>query len=175
MATRLTVGMIASLLVLGSACGGGGNDFTYTVPSTSMEPTLEMGDVVSGKTKFGEIQRDDVIVFTAPPGAATAQVSDLIKRVVGLPGETIEGRARTIYIRKVDASDLEPLPEPYLGPGVRSREFPPEKIPPRRYFVLGDNRQDSRDSTFFHAIDEESVKAVITRIDKPKERRGKIE
>jgi hypothetical protein len=87
----------------------------------------------------------------------------------------VVGHGGTIHIRKANASEAEPLSEPYLGPGVRSRDFPPEKIPPGRYFVLGDNRQDSRDSTFFHAIDEESVKAVITRIDQPKERRGKIE
>ena len=115
-----------------------------------------------------------MIVFRAPPGAATAQAPHLIKRVVGLPGERIEGRFGAIYLQKVEGSDLEPLAEPYLEPDVRSREFPAEKIPPGRYFVLGDNRQDSRDSTFFHSIEEESVKAVITRIDKPKKRQGKL-
>jgi signal peptidase I len=78
-------------------------------------------------------------------------VKDLIKRVIGLPGETIEGRSGEIYI------DGKPLDEPYLPPNVRSKDFAPERIPPDRYWVLGDNRQDSRDSTFFKSIDKGSV------------------
>ena len=51
----------------------------------------------------------------------------------------------------------KPIDEPYLPPDVRSRDFPPEKVPPARVWVLGDNRQDSRDSTFFKSIDEHSI------------------
>ncbi len=126
----------------------------FYIPSESMVPTLVKNDrVLVNKLsyKLHDVHRGDIVVFKAPPGAATAQVKDLIKRVVGLPGETIEGRNGSIFI------DGKPLDEPYLSPDVRSRDFPPEKIAPDKIYVLGDNRQDSRDSTFFHAIDESAI------------------
>ena len=126
----------------------------FYIPSESMVPTLVKNDrVLVNKLsyKLHDVHRGDIVVFKAPEGAATAQVKDLIKRVVGLPGETIEGRNGNIFI------DGKPLDEPYLPPDVRSRDFPPEKIPPDKIYVLGDNRQDSRDSTFFHAVDESAI------------------
>jgi signal peptidase I len=126
----------------------------FYIPSESMVPTLVKNDrVLVNKLsyKLHDVHRGDIVVFKAPEGAATAQVKDLIKRVVGLPGETIEGRNGTIFI------DSKPLDEPYLPPDVRSRDFPPEKIPPKKMYVLGDNRQDSRDSTFFHAVEESKI------------------
>jgi signal peptidase I len=126
----------------------------FYIPSESMVPTLVKNDrVLVNKLsyKLHDVHRGDIVVFKAPEGAATAQVKDLIKRVVGLPGETIEGRNGSIFINN------KPLDEPYLPPDVRSRDFPPEKIPPNKIYVLGDNRQDSRDSTFFHAIDEDAI------------------
>ncbi len=126
----------------------------FYIPSESMVPTLVKNDrVLVNKLsyKLHDVHRGDIVVFKAPPGAATAQVKDLIKRVVGLPGETIEGRNGSIFING------KPLDEPYLSPDVRSRDFPPEKIAADKIYVLGDNRQDSRDSTFFHAIDESAI------------------
>ena len=132
----------------------------FYIPSESMVPTLVKNDrVLVNKLsyKLHDVHRGDIVVFRAPPGAATAQVKDLIKRVVGLPGETIEGRNGGIYITKPGEPGAKPLDEPYLPPDVRSRDFPPEKIPPDKIYVLGDNRQDSRDSTFFHAVDESAI------------------
>lgn len=132
----------------------------FYIPSESMVPTLIKNDrVLVNKLsyKLHDVHRGDIVVFKAPPGAATAQVKDLIKRVIGLPGETIEGRNGSIYITKPGETQARPLDEPYLPPDVRSRDFPPEKIPPDKIYVLGDNRQDSRDSTFFHAIDESAI------------------
>lgn len=126
----------------------------FYIPSESMLPTLHKDDrVLVNKLSYRlhDVHRGDVIVFEAPPGASTSEVKDLIKRVVGLPGETIEGRGGEIYI------DGKPLNEPYLPREVRSREFPAEKVPPHRLWVLGDNRQDSKDSTFFKSIDENTV------------------
>ena len=126
----------------------------FYIPSESMVPTLHKDDrVLVNKLSYRlhDVHRGDVIVFRAPEGTSTSEVKDLIKRVVGLPGETIEGRAGEIYI------DGKPLDEPYLPPEVRSREFPAEKVPPHSFWVLGDNRQDSKDSTFFKAIDEETI------------------
>jgi signal peptidase I len=126
----------------------------FYIPSESMVPTLDKHDrVLVNKLsyKLHDVHRGDIVVFDAPPGAATAQVKDLIKRVIGLPGETIEGRNGTIFINN------KPLDEPYLPPDVRSRDFPPAKVPAEKVWVLGDNRQDSRDSTFFGPIPESSI------------------
>jgi signal peptidase I len=158
----------ALVTVLLVGCSSSSRDFTYTVPSDAMAPALENADVVSGTTHFKRPQRGDIVVFAAPPGASISSVPDLIKRVVGLPGETIQGRAGII---QVDEKDLS---EPYLGGDVRSRDFPAEKIPPDHYWVLGDNRQDSRDSTFFKSIAATTIKAVITHTDSPPSRRGAI-
>ncbi|MGH8972218.1 MAG: signal peptidase I [Acidimicrobiia bacterium] len=126
----------------------------FYIPSESMVPTLHKDDrVLVNKLSYRlhDVHRGDVIVFEAPPGASTSEVKDLIKRVVGLPGETIEGRGGEIYI------DGKPLDEPYLPRTVRSREFPAQKVPPHRFWVLGDNRQDSKDSTFFKSINEDTI------------------
>jgi signal peptidase I len=126
----------------------------FYIPSESMVPTLHKNDrVLVNKLsyKLHDIHRGDIVVFEAPPGTATNEVKDLIKRVIGLPGESIEGRGGNIYI------DGRLIDEPYLPADVRSREFPPEKIPPDHYWVLGDNRLDSRDSTFFKSIAQSAV------------------
>jgi len=126
----------------------------FYIPSESMVPTLKKNDrVLVNKLsyKLHPVHRGDIVVFTAPPGTGTTDVKDLIKRVIGLPGNTIEGRGGEVYI------DGKPLDEPYLPPDVRSREFPPTKVPADGYWVLGDNRQDSRDSTFFKSIPKNTI------------------
>jgi signal peptidase I len=121
----------------------------FYIPSESMTPTLLVGDrVLVNKLSYDlhDVHRGDIVVFKAPPGEETAQIKDLVKRVVGLPGETIEGKGGQIYINgKV-------LPETYLPKGVQSRTFAAQKVPPGHYFVLGDNRQNSKDSTYFGPI-----------------------
>jgi signal peptidase I len=121
----------------------------FYIPSESMVPTLKVGDrVLVNKLsyKLHDPRRGDIVVFKAPEGAATAEIKDLVKRLVGLPGETIEGRDGKIYINGRE------LNEPYLPDGVKARTFGPEKVPPDHYYMLGDNRQYSKDSTFFGPI-----------------------
>jgi len=127
---------------------------SFYIPSESMTPTLQVGDrVLVNKLayRFGDPKRGDIVVFEAPPGEGSATVHDLIKRVVGLPGEKIEGRDGDIYV------DDRRLEESWLPDGVRSREFGPVRIPDDHYWVLGDNRQGSRDSTFFKSIPRDSI------------------
>jgi signal peptidase I len=121
----------------------------FYIPSESMVPTLKVGDrVLVNKLsyKLHDPRRGDIVVFKAPEGAATAEIKDLVKRLIGLPGETIEGRDGKIYINGRE------LDEPYLPDDVKSRTFGPEKVPPDHYYMLGDNRQYSKDSTFFGPI-----------------------
>lgn len=127
---------------------------SFYIPSESMTPTLQIGDrVLVNKLayRFGEPARGDIVVFEAPPGEGNTEIKDLIKRVIALPGETVEGRDEAIYV------DGRRLDEPWLPNGHLSREFGPERVPADHYWVLGDNRLDSRDSTFFKAIPEDTI------------------
>jgi signal peptidase I len=119
----------------------------FYIPSDSMVPTLKTNDrVIVNKLSYHlhSVHRGDIIVFKAPPGVDPS-VQDLVKRVIGLPGETIEGRRDGhIYING------KQLAEPYLPKGIDpGPSFAAIKIPPDSYWVMGDNRDNSRDSRFF--------------------------
>src|SRR5215213_3975537 len=133
----------------------------FYIPSLSMAPTLKINDrVLVNKLSYDlhDVHRGDVVVFESPPNDGSA-TKDLIKRVVGLPGDTVEARDGHILING------QVLDEPYLprgaetrGPVCQTESLPgcvgQEKIvvPQDRYFVLGDNRGNSRDSRFIGAI-----------------------
>src|SRR4051812_44601223 len=79
----------------------------FYIPSQSMEPTLHVNDrifVNKVSYKMHDIHRGDIVVFTTPPGEDDSQVKDYVKRVVALPGETVEGKDGSVYIngRKLD-------------------------------------------------------------------------
>ena len=117
---------------------------TFFIPSTSMVPKLEVDDrILVNKLAydFGDPDRGDVVVFRTPPGSNIEGMDDLVKRIVGMPGETIEGRDGHIFINDVQ------LAEPYLPPGTQSKTFEAQAVPANSYFMLGDNRLLSRDST----------------------------
>jgi len=126
---------------------------TFYVPSGSMEPTLLVGDrILVDKLPFAStIHRGDIIVFRrVPRDTDPTRPADLVKRVIGLPGETISSRGDTIYI------DGRPLREPWL-PNLKAvpaswdcyqsaYDIPTTHIPPHSYFVMGDCRNNSLDS-----------------------------
>jgi signal peptidase I len=128
----------------------------FYIPSESMEPTLEVGDrVLVNKQAYEgplghDIRRGDLIVFKKPEGGQDG-VEDLIKRVIGLPGETVTVRDNVVYI------DGKPLDEPYLPDDAYTDPFAGERVPEGHVFVMGDNRGDSRDSRFFGPIPEGDV------------------
>ena len=138
-----------------------------------MVETLQVNDrILVNKLsyRFGEPQRGDVVVFDQTPdeseslvgallrnlaesvGARTPE-ADLIKRVVGLPGERIEISNNTVFI------DGEPLDESYLAPATRTRWDNREAlvIPEGEYFVMGDNRTRSLDSRRFGPITRDEI------------------
>ena len=119
----------------------------FYIPSESMMPTLEKNDrVLVNKLSYEmhPVHRGDIVVFKAPPGIDPS-VKDLVKRVIGLPGETIEARSDGhVYING------QLLNEKWLAPNVRTEPgFSPLTIPRDSYFVLGDNRPNSKDSRYF--------------------------
>lgn len=124
----------------------------YSIPSESMSPTLERGDrvlVSKLSTAFSTPDRGAVIVFRKPPtyrpGDPEAP-THLIKRVIGLPGETISGENGRVLI------DGEPLDEPWLGAEVITEINTPIKVQPGHLLMLGDNREGSEDGRFFGTI-----------------------
>jgi signal peptidase I len=123
---------------------------TFFIPSGSMEPTLNIGDrILVDKLSYHlhSVHRGDIIVFARPPGETLEPgVNDLVKRVIGLPGETISGQDGQVYING------KPLAEPWLPKGVVTGNFSPVKIPKGYFFVMGDNRDFSSDSRVFGPI-----------------------
>ena len=147
----------------------------FYIPSRSMEPQLHIGDrVIVSKLayRFHDPRRGDIVVFPSPDdhsvddsalpvrvvrgilegvGLTKPQKEILIKRVIGLPGETVEGRDGHVYVNG------RLLIEPYLPPGVTTGTFEPTTIPAGEMWVMGDNRGDSRDSRFIGPITESTV------------------
>ncbi len=130
----------------------------FYIPSGSMIPTLQVGDrIVVDKLayRFGSVQRGDIVVFARPP-LVDADYTDLVKRVIGLPGETIGLRDGHVTINgKILNEPWLPHPEPLSEPSSLSEGFSlthPYTIPANHYFVMGDNRPDSEDSRYFGPI-----------------------
>jgi len=142
----------------------------FKIPTGSMENNLLIGDhLLVNKFVFAPtvapveeavlpiepIRRGDIVVFKYPEEPER----DFIKRVIGLPGETIELRNKTVYV------DGRPLDEPYVQfleppaevqPGDEDvtefdvrKHYGPVTVPPEHYFVMGDNRDNSQDSRYW--------------------------
>ncbi|MBM7866057.1 signal peptidase I [Heliobacterium gestii] len=118
------------------------------IPSESMVPTLQVHDVVLIDRMHHQYERGDIVIFDAPEALKKDEV--LIKRVIGLPGETVEVRKGHVYI------DGKMLEEPYIkAPFTGS--FGPFQVPAGEYFMMGDNRDNSFDSRYFGAVPSRNV------------------
>jgi len=144
----------------------------FKIPTGSMENNLLVGDhllvnkFVNAPTAWGferalmpvrEIHRGDVIVFKYPEDPER----DFIKRVIGLPGETLELRNKVVYING------RPLTEPYVHyllaagavpPSDPRENYGPVTVPPGYYFMMGDNRDNSTDSRWWSFLSKDYVK-----------------
>ena len=143
----------------------------FKIPSGSMENTLLVGDHIfvnkfiygyhvpymNGRVlEFTRPRRGDIIVFVFPEDPS----KDFIKRVIAIPGDTVEIRNKTVilngnplhesYVRYAEGTAVEGI--------VRRRDnMPPVTVPPGKYFVMGDNRDRSYDSRFWGFVDEDAI------------------
>jgi signal peptidase I len=146
----------------------------FYIPSGSMEPQLEAGDrVLVSRTAYRlhDVNRGDIVVFPSPTSApdddpfVERTVKDLlesvalrkpgedelIKRVIGLPGETISAQGGYMVI------DGRRLGEPYLPDGTVTLDFGPVSVPEGHVFVMGDNRGNSSDSRIIGTIEIDTI------------------
>jgi signal peptidase I len=146
---------------------------TFFIPSGSMEPTLQIGNrIVVDKLSyaFHSVHRGDIVVFARPPreDCAGPPVADLVKRVIGLPGETISLSGHGDVVINGKRLDETWLPSSVQGttyPGPAGNDYAldhPYKIPANEYFVMGDNRDDSCDSRFWGPI---SGSLIVGKVD----------
>jgi len=116
------------------------------VEGTSMAPLLsDQERIFINKFvyRFEPIQRGDVVVFWYPLDRSKS----FIKRVIGLPGETVEIRRGVVYV------DDKVVPEPYVPPMYEDlSDFGPVRVPKESYFVMGDHRISSNDSRVFGSV-----------------------
>ncbi|NER80679.1 MAG: signal peptidase I [Leptolyngbya sp. SIO1D8] len=138
------------------------------IPSGSMEPTLEINDrlvVEKVSYRFNPPERGDIVVFWPPDTAFPPEGGEareqqrrdaFIKRVIGLPGDTIEVTEGQVFVNG------EPLLEDYIQ-APPDYTWGPRQIPEGSYMVLGDNRNSSYDSHSWGFVPEENIigKAVV--------------
>jgi signal peptidase I len=127
-----------------------------------MEPTLQVGDrILVNKLSYHlhPVHRGDIVVFTRPPAenCGGPEVNDLVKRVIGLPGEKISVASGYVDIngKRLDETWLPSSKQGITGQGPAGNNFNlsrPYVIPSNKYFVMGDNRMDSCDSRYWGTI-----------------------
>jgi signal peptidase I len=131
----------------------------FHIPSPSMVPALEVGDRVLVQKAFfswHDLHEGDIVVFTHPPldvHCGGPAESDLVKRVIALPGQTIYSSGNHVYV------DGRRLSEPYLPrtdplgrPIPGATEQSPFHVPPGEFYVMGDDRQISCDSRYWGPV-----------------------
>ncbi len=149
----------------------------YKIPSGSMKPTLLIGDHIlvsksiygiklpfirSTVIPIGEPKRGDIVVFIYPEDRS----KDFIKRLIGVPGDTIEVRNKKILLNGLPFDDVHGVhSDSIIIPGsVQPRDnFGPVRVPEGSIFVMGDNRDESYDSRFWGFVNMKDVlgKALI--------------
>jgi signal peptidase I len=155
----------------------------YRIPSSSMEPTLHCARPQPGCQSrysdrvlanrfiyhFKDPSHGDIVVFETPPQAASrcGAGGTFVKRLIGLPGDTVEERAGVVYVngRKLD--------EPYVKDENRDdMDFGPRTIPPGEYFMMGDNRAQSCDSRVWGSVPRENLIGEVFAVYWPPQRIG---
>ena len=136
---------------------------TYFIPTSSMVPTLGVYDRILVQKAFfnwHDVREGDIVVFTHPPlddcpGPANG---DLVKRVIGLPGQTIYSSGNSIYVNgKLLAEPYLPQNDPLGLPIPNASKQHPFRVPAGEFYLLGDNRAISCDSRYWGPIEGSTI------------------
>jgi signal peptidase I len=124
---------------------------TFYIPSGSMEPTLDIGDrilVFKLAYRFTSPAIGDVVVFKAPPTEHCGDpgVTDLVKRIIGIPGDRLSSVDNTILVNG------KPLDQSWTHNPMLGEPITPQTIPANRYFMMGDNHPASCDSRVWGTV-----------------------
>ena len=117
------------------------------VPTGSMLNTIQEGDrIIASRLAYknDDPQRYDIILFKYPDDESQIYV----KRVIGLPGETVQIMGGVVYVTKTDGKTIQ-LADSFVTACVPYGDFGPYVVPKDSYFMLGDNRNDSKDSRYW--------------------------
>lgn len=135
---------------------------TFYIPSGSMEPTLQIGDrILVDKLSYDlhGVHRGDIVVFGRPAAenCGGPEVNDLVKRVIGLPGDVLTLSGGFVYVdgRRLDESWLPSSEQGTTTAGPTGTTYDlahAYRVPANDYFVMGDNRVDSCDSRYWGPI-----------------------
>jgi signal peptidase I len=146
----------------------------FWVPSGSMLPTIQIGDHIFVNKlayavrlpligteiwKVGDLKRNDIVVFVSPVDRST----DLIKRVIAVPGDTVEIKSKKVFVNGEAIPDSHAHFEDstIVSNGTRDN-MPPTQVPEGKFFVMGDNRDRSYDSRFWGFANIDDIKGKAT-------------
>ena len=139
----------------------------FMIPSHSMQPTLQVNDIVFVKKSPNYVpKREDIVVFTPSENLkkADSDVSDYyIKRIIATPGNAIEIKENQVYLNN------QAIPEPYIAESP-DYQLPSMIIPAEHYLVLGDNRNDSFDSHVWGLLPRKAIVGQAYKIGWPPQR-----
>jgi signal peptidase I len=120
----------------------------YSIPTASMQPSLEIGDhILVTPYRWSSPARSDVVVFRAPSDGSQL----MVKRIIGLPGDLIDSRAGRVRIGE------HTIAEPYILKQAASGAISAQLVPADSFYVMGDNREDSLDSRQWGTLPREMV------------------
>jgi signal peptidase I len=145
----------------------------FWVPSGSMLPTIQIGDHIfvnklaysvrlpligTELMKIGTLHRDDIVVFVSPIDPST----DLIKRVIAVPGDTVEIRNKELYVNGEKVADPHAYFSDSTVMSTQRDNMKPIQVPDGKFFVMGDNRDRSYDSRFWGFANIADIKGKAT-------------
>lgn len=141
--------ILACSMLIFAACSSIASVAPIKVVGVAMAPALNDGDRIVIEKNPQKLERGDIVVFYVP----WEQDFSYIKRIIGLPYETVEVREGKFFVNG------KPLDEPYIDPKLdeTKRSSPPVTLAEDRYYVAGDNRDNSSDSRFWGPLDRKLI------------------
>ncbi len=163
---KVAIVLLGALLVLVAAILAfeiwiDSNFFIITVSKTSMLDTLQDGDILYAEKEFKAERGDIVIVDVSSHKAQFEDTELIIKRLIAVEGDEICCEGGVVYLRRAGENDFSALSEKYVSPAYRTPDFPVTAVGAGEIFILGDHRDNSRDSQDVGCFSYEDIVGVV--------------